>query len=148
MLFQSLTPKEEGRWAKLARFVMRRPIPVVLISIAILSILAYPIKGTTFSQVDYRVMPANDKVAIASQFVTDNFPGQAANPIEIIIKGGANRQDEIATYLGEVAKVPGIISVGAPQIIGNDVRVGAVHSMGVRSPEVDRKSTRLNSSHT
>mgnify|MGYP003704134501 CR=1 FL=1 len=134
----ALTPKEEGRWAKLARFVMRRPIPVVLISIAILSILAYPIKGTTFSQVDYRVMPANDKVAIASQFVTDNFPGQAANPIEIIIKGGANRQNEIATYLGDVAKVPGIISVGAPQIIGNDVRVGAVHSMGVRSPEVTK----------
>ena len=134
----ALTPKEEGRWAKLARFVMRRPIPVVLVSIAILTILAYPIRHATFSQVDYRVMPADDKVAIASQFVTDNFPGQAANPIEIIIKGGATRQDEITTYLSEVAKVPGIISVGAPQIIGNDIRVGAIHSMGVRSPQVTK----------
>jgi RND superfamily putative drug exporter len=81
-------------------------------------------------------MPANDKVAIASQFTADNFPGQEANPIEIIIKNGAGNQSEIANYASEVSKVSGIIAVTPPQIIGNDVRITAVHSMGVRTPEV------------
>jgi RND superfamily putative drug exporter len=132
----ALTPKEEGRWATLARFVMRRPVPIVVGTLLILSFLAVPIKSAVFSQADARVMPANDKVAIASQFTADNFPGQEANPIEIIIKNGAGNQSEIANYASEVSKVSGIIAVTPPQIIGNDVRITAVHSMGVRTPEV------------
>lgn len=134
----ALTPKEEGRWAQLARFVMRRPIPVVLISVIILGVFAAPLKDAVFSQVDSRVMPAKDKVAIASRFISENFPGQAANPIEIIVKDGASNLNEINAYAAEVAKVPGIISIGNPEIRGNDVRISAIHSMGVRTPEVEK----------
>ena len=134
----ALTPKEEGRWAKLARFVMRRPIPVVVSSLLILSILAFPIKNVVFSQADARVMPSTDKVAIASKFISDNFPGQAANPIEIIIKDGVGKESEIANYASEVGKIPGVISVGMPEVHGSDIRISVIHSMGVRTPEVTK----------
>jgi RND superfamily putative drug exporter len=134
----ALTPKEDGRWAKLARFVMRRPLPVVLASVVLLGILAAPLKNITFAQVDSRVMPASDKVAIASQFVTDNFPGQAANPIEIIIPNGVIKEGEVNSFISEVSKVSGVISVGKPEVHGQDIRVSAIHSMGTRTPEVEK----------
>ena len=132
----AITPKEEGRWAKLARFVMKRPLPIVLVIVALLSFLTLPIKDAVFSQADTRVMPASDKVAVASQFIADNFPGQAGNPIEIIVKGGATNLDQVKTYLAAIAKVPGVIAVNPPQVIGSDVHATAIHTMGPRTPEV------------
>jgi RND superfamily putative drug exporter len=40
----SITPKEDGRWAHTARFVMKRPVAVVVLSLLILGTLASPIK--------------------------------------------------------------------------------------------------------
>jgi len=134
----AITPREEGRWASLARFVMKRPLPIVIASIALLSIIAAPIKNAVFSQADARVMPKNDKVAIASTYISNNFPGQAANPIDIIIKGGANKVDQATAFSAELAKVPGVIAVNPPELIGNDLRITAVHSMGARTPEVTK----------
>ena len=104
----------------------------------ILSILSFPIKNVVFSQADARVMPATDKVAVASKFISDNFPGQAANPIEIIIKDGVGKESEITNYASEVGKIPGVISVGMPEVHGSDIRISVIHSMGVRTPEVTK----------
>ena len=63
----AITPKEDGRWAHTARFVMKRPVAVVFLSLLILGTIASPIKDIVFSQVDTRVLPASDKAAIAAQ---------------------------------------------------------------------------------
>ncbi|MEI9907839.1 MAG: MMPL family transporter [Actinomycetota bacterium] len=129
----AITPKEDGRWAATARFVMRRPVAVVVVSLIILGVLAAPIKGIAFGQVDARDLPANNKAAIASQLITDRFPGQEGSPIEIIIPGGASKTSEIDTYLSEIAKVKGVIRVNDAQTSGDDVRITAVHSMPSRT---------------
>ena len=59
----SITPKEDGRWAQTARFVMRRPVAVVMLSLIVLTVLAAPIKNIVFSQVDSRVLPASNPAA-------------------------------------------------------------------------------------
>ena len=81
----AITPKEDGRWAQTARFVMKRPVAVVVFVLMILAILATPIKNIVFSEVDSRVLPANNQAAIASAVSIARFNGQSANPIEIII---------------------------------------------------------------
>lgn len=129
----AITPKEDGRWAQTARFVMRRPLAVVVLSLVILSILAAPIKNIVFSQVDSRVLPANNPAAFASKIIADRFPGQEGNPIEIVIPKGALVQPEVDKYISEVAKVDGIVRVSPPQIYGKDLRITAVHSMPPRT---------------
>ena len=129
----AITPKEDGRWAQTARFVMRRPLAVVVLSLVILSILAAPIKNIVFSQVDSRVLPANNPAAFASKIISDRFPGQEGNPVEIVIPKGALVQPEVTKYISEVAKVDGIVRVSQPQILGEDVRITAVHSMPPRT---------------
>ena len=129
----AITPKEDGRLAQTARFVMRRPLAVVVLSLVFLSILAAPIKNIVFSQVDSRVLPANNPAAFASKIISDRFPGQEGNPVEIVIPKGALVQPEVTKYISEVAKVDGIVRVSQPQIFGDDLRITAVHSMPPRT---------------
>jgi RND superfamily putative drug exporter len=112
---------------------MRKPLAVVVLSLVILSILAAPIKNIVFSQVDSRVLPANNPAAFASKIISDRFPGQEGNPVEIVIPKGALVQPEVTKYISEVAKVDGIVRVSQPQILGEDVRITAVHSMPPRT---------------
>ena len=133
----ALKPKEDGRWAQTARFVMRKPVSVVVLSLVLLTVLAAPIKNIVFSQVDSRVLPASNPAAYAAQLITERFPGQEGNPIEIIIPGGASNIEQINNYTQQIAKVFGVVRVGEPQILGNDVRVIAVHDMGPRTPAAE-----------
>jgi RND superfamily putative drug exporter len=133
----SITPKEDGRWAQTARFVMRRPVAVVMLSLIILTVLAAPIKNIVFSQVDSRVLPASNSAALASKIISDRFPGQEGNPIEIIVPNGATMGTQINQYTNEIAQIPGIVRIGDSQVSGSDVRVTAIHSMGPRTPAAE-----------
>jgi RND superfamily putative drug exporter len=130
----AITPKEDGRWAQTARFVMRKPVSVVVLSLIALGVFAAPITNIVFSQVDSRVLPASNPAAYASQLITERFPGQEGNPIEIIIPGGSAKLEEIKNYTTEISKVKGVVRIGEPQVLGNDVRVIAIHDMGPRTP--------------
>jgi len=134
----AITPKSDGRWASTARFVMRRPVPVVVLSVLILTVLAIPIKSIAFGQVDSRVLPSKDNAAIAAQVISDRFPGQEGSPIEIVIVGGVNKSAEVTDYLEKISKVPDIVHVNPPQIYGSDLRITAVHSMASRTMDAEK----------
>lgn len=129
----AITPKEEGRWAQTARFVMRRPTPIVLVSLIVLGILAAPLKNATFSQTDARVLPANNPAAIATEFFNERFSGQTGAPTEIVIPGGAAKTEEIAAYSKRLSAVKNVVVVNPPQIVGQDVRISLVQSINSRS---------------
>lgn len=133
----AITPKEDGRWAQTARFVMKRPVAIVVFVLMILAILATPIKNIVFSEVDSRVLPAKNQAAIASAVSIARFDGQTANPIEIIIPGGAAHQDQLATYSSDLAKVKNIVAVSEPQIVGKDVRISATFSISSRTTQAE-----------
>jgi len=112
---------------------MKRPVAVVTVAVIILAVLATPIKNIVFSEVDSRALPASNKAAIASAISTKEFDGQSANPIEIIIPGGAAHQDQLTSYSADLTKVKGIVSVTAPQIAGSDARISAISSISPRT---------------
>ena len=128
-----ITPKDDGRWAHTARWVMRRPVIVVVGSLAVLSILAAPIVNIGFAQIDSRVLPASNPAAVASAVILDRFDGYEGSPIEIVIPGGAKIQSEVSQYLSKVATVDGIARVSAPEIYGDDLRIQAIPSQASRS---------------
>jgi len=139
----AVTPKEDGRWADTARFVMKRPVAVVTFSLLILAILAAPIKNIVFSEVDSRALPAGNQAAIASAVSIQRFSGQSANPIEIIIPGGAARQSEVTAYSMDLKKIQGIVEVSAPSFVGNDARIAATFSMGTRTSAAEKLITAI-----
>jgi RND superfamily putative drug exporter len=131
----AITPKEDGRWARTARLVMKRPVAAVVLSLVILGVMASPITNIKFSQGDSRMLPATNKAAIATALQDARFPGQTGNPIEIVIRNGSDRLEEINVYADKVAKVSGIVAVLPPAVIGNDVRVVAYQEMLPRTPD-------------
>ncbi len=131
----AMEPKEDGRWADTARFVMRRPVPIVLLSLIALGIMAAPLQNISFSQGDSRMLPASNPAAIATAIQTERFPGQTGTPIEIITFDGANKVDALNDYANRISRVPGIVGVVPPQVIGEDVRIVAYQSMLPRTPE-------------
>ena len=130
-----IVQKEDGRWAQIARFVMRRPVSVVAASLAILAILIAPITNIKFSQIDSDVLPKSDRAYQASQFIANEFPGQESNPIEIVFPDGAQQSEQIATYMAALKQIPGVVRVGEIQIVANAARLVAIHSMKPRTPE-------------
>ena len=131
-----IVPKSDGRWAQTARFVMRKPVSVVVLSLVILGVMAAPIKDIVFSQLDARVLPKSDKAAIAYQVLSDRFPGQESSPIEILIPGAANKvtPEELNDYVTKIQQTEGIVRV-IPFNVGNDIRIQAIQSMGSRTIE-------------
>ena len=129
--------KDEGRWAQTARLVMKRPVAVVLLSLIILGIIAAPIKDIAFSQGDSRILPASNPAAVATAIQESRFESNIAT-IDIIVLDGAGKENEISSYVEEVKKVSGIVTVAEPQTIGNDIRITAYESMLPRSPEAQQ----------
>ena len=129
--------KDEGRWAQTARLVMKRPVAVVLLSLIILGILTAPIKDIAFSQGDSRILPASNPAAVATAIQESRFESNIAT-IDIIVLDGAGRENQISSYIEEVKKVSGIVTVAAPQTIGSDIRITAYESMLPRSPEAQK----------
>jgi RND superfamily putative drug exporter len=151
-----LAPKDDGGWARLARFVMRRPWPVMIASIAVLLVLAAPALGAIFGQVDERALPADNPVAQAGQVLREEFPGYENSPFEIVLVD-AGSADEVRAYAEQVSQLDGVERVTTPtdvivegQVVapnpdpttwtsGNDVRVAAVGSV----PPIDPAGEQL-----
>ncbi len=134
----AITPKEDGRWAQTARYVMKRPVPIVLLSLIILGLFAAPLKNIAFSQGDSRMLPESNPAAVATALQNERFEGQTGNPIEIIVIDGVGKEDEIAAYSAKVAATEGIVAVVPPQTYGKDIRVIAYQSMLPRTPEAQK----------
>jgi RND superfamily putative drug exporter len=114
---------------------MKRPVSAVVLSLVILGIMASPITNIKFSQGDSRMLPADNKAAIATAIQDQRFPGQTGNPIEIIIEDGANKIEEINTYAAKLGQISGIVAVLPPATVGKDVRLVAYQQMLPRTPE-------------
>ena len=81
-----LAPKDDGAWARVARFVMRYPWPVLVGTIALLLVMAAPALGAVFGQVDERALPADNPAAQAGQVLREQFPGNDASPFDIVLR--------------------------------------------------------------
>lgn len=133
-----LAPKEDGRWAKTARLVMARPIPVVIASLAILIVMALPIANIAFAQVDSRVLPDSNRAAISSAVLEDRFTSFTGSPIEVILPDGAGREDSLNSFLAQAKTVDGIALVDEPKYVGNDIRVQVIPGTSSRSQDAER----------
>ena len=141
---------DEGSWARISGFVMQRPVRVVLVTLALLAILAAPALHLQTGQPDERVLPASDPVAVAGQYIRTHFDGRVTQPVEIVIPGGASA--DVEAYAKRVSEVPHVMRVltpsavfvkgaavapnpaGAAYVAGADVKLEAIGDVDARSP--------------
>jgi uncharacterized membrane protein YdfJ with MMPL/SSD domain len=81
-----------GAWARLARSVMRRPLPYLAGVLALLVVAALPFLGAKFSGVDERVLPEGTPARTVSETIATDFPGGSTAPIQAYVDGATPGQ--------------------------------------------------------
>jgi len=115
----NLVPKDDGGWAKLAKFVMRRPWPVLLSTVTLLLLIASPALNTVLGQVDERALPASNPAAIAGEVLRERFTGDESSPFDIVlVEPGTSA--EIQSYAIRISQLPEIVRVITPNSIISD----------------------------
>ena len=100
---------EDGIWADIARSVMAKPVRVVLVAVLGLGSLMALGTGVQFGQVDDRVLPANNRVVLATNVIRDRFEGREASPVEFLLKGATD--SEVEAYAKKISKVSHVVQV-------------------------------------
>ena len=111
-----LTPKDDGAWARIARFVMRYPWPVLLGTTAVLVVMALPALGAVFGQVDERALPANNPAAQAGAVLREQFPSNAASPFDIVLRQPGSSAD-VQAFAEELSRIPEVEQVTTAESI-------------------------------
>ena len=131
---RDLTPKDTGTWEKIARFTMRRPLPILFVTVVALASLFSLSSQVVFGQVDDRVLPKDNPAHVASDLLRERFEGRESSPIEILAKGS---DSEIQRYINDVKDQENIVRVAiVPTEEKTDwVRINAIADIETRSPE-------------
>ncbi len=98
----------QGRWAQLARAVMRRPIAVIVLTVVVLAAVASPFLGVRWGSVDYRVLPEDAPAHVAFDKLTTEF-GPEQSSANLLLDGASSA--DVATYTQAIGDVDGIIAV-------------------------------------
>lgn len=134
ILKRDLVPKDKGIWEKIARFTMRRPLPILFVVLIGLSYMFSLSSNAVFGQVDDRVLPKDSPALIASDLLRERFDGRSSSPIEFLVKGS---DEEITEFVDLVADQPDITQayIVPTQEDTDWVRVNAITDLEPRSPE-------------
>jgi RND superfamily putative drug exporter len=80
---------ESGGWARLARGVMRRPVPAALVSGGLLLLLAAPLLGTVLTGPSAEAVPPGKPSYDANQYVLEHYSRGLTEPITVTVRGRA-----------------------------------------------------------
>jgi RND superfamily putative drug exporter len=107
-------PEGTGFWHRVAVVVMRRPIPVGTIVVALLVFLGLPYLGVEFGLPDDRVLPDTASAHQVSQTLREDFPVDATNNMLIVAEGigdVSENRDDIESYAADLSNVDGVYAV-------------------------------------
>jgi RND superfamily putative drug exporter len=108
----------QGIWYRLSEIVMRQPIIVALVVLAILVTLGLPFLHASYSTPDVRVLPADQQARIVSDRLSQDFAqqGNAQLVIAVTTHGdvlSASNLASLDTYAQSIEHVPGVVAVNS-----------------------------------
>ncbi|MFH8371037.1 MMPL family transporter [Streptomyces sp. NPDC018031] len=110
-------PAGGGFWRRLALFVMRRPVPILLAVVAFLLLLASPARDMKLRLPDEQVLPASAQSAQVAKAVGKGFDNRELDVLQVVAEdtGGdpAGRRAEIDAYAARLSKIENVARVDA-----------------------------------
>ena len=134
LIKRDLAPKDTGAWEKIARFTMRRPLPVLFVGLLFLASLFSLSSSVVFGQSDDRVLPADSPARVASDMLRERFEGRETSPIEILVKGTDEQVNEFIDVVADQEDIVRVAIVPTQEESGW-VRINAITDLEPRSPE-------------
>jgi uncharacterized membrane protein YdfJ with MMPL/SSD domain len=111
-------PATEGPWYRLAQWVMRRALPVALVTSAALVVAGLPFLRATFVSADWHMAPPGSELRDVAQTIERDFGAAANQPIKVVASAGAGDDAAVAAYVRRLRALPGGGQVAAPRRLG------------------------------
>ncbi|QES39997.1 hypothetical protein DEJ49_02500 [Streptomyces venezuelae] len=104
------TGAQASVWGRLARTAMRRPALTALPVLAVLLLAASPLLGITFGTADERVLPEDAKSREVSVSLRENFHGNDAAALHVVIDGDVDKAP-LTAYAARLSGLDGVARV-------------------------------------
>ncbi|HEY0701045.1 MAG TPA: MMPL family transporter, partial [Micromonospora sp.] len=102
-------PMHTGFWYRLGTGVMRRPLVVMLLGVAILGVLGSPFLNLRITLPDERVMPRSAESAQVGEELKTAFDQREFHPLTVYVEGvGTSRAADIGTYAQQLSGLDGV----------------------------------------
>ncbi|WP_328395441.1 MMPL family transporter [Streptomyces sp. NBC_00390] len=106
----------EGFWHKLAMFVMRRPVPLLLAVLAFMTFLASPALDMKVRLPDEQILPPTAQSAQVASAVRDKFDNREQDTLQVVASGVGNpttRTSDIDEYAKRLSQYEAVARVDA-----------------------------------
>jgi RND superfamily putative drug exporter len=113
---RSIAPAEEGFWHRMAVVVMRRPIPITAVVLAVLFFLGAPSLGMKLGFPDDRVLPEGKPTREVQDAIREDFSSEEAGAISVVltdVADPATRAADVDAFARALAAVAGVTRVDA-----------------------------------
>ena len=107
---------EHGGWWRLAHGVVRRPVPVAVISAVVLLAAAIPALRLQFTSPGANLLPASAESRQVETALAESFPANAGEATEIVLRGSRSSAQRLATTAAGTAGR--LASVAVPVYLG------------------------------
>ena len=102
---------EDGLWGRWANLVMRRPVPVAVVGLAIVGLLVYSGSQLNASEAQIKDFPGKgDAIAGRSALDSAGITPGVMKPFDVLVEHGANP----APYVARLRATPGVAAAVAP----------------------------------
>jgi uncharacterized membrane protein YdfJ with MMPL/SSD domain len=124
----------EGGWYRLARAVMRRPVAFISVIVIVLLAFGAPFLRVSWGSTDASSLPATSAARQVQEALTNEFPANSTNPIEVVVTG-VTSPAQLAAYTAKIDAVPGVTGVQVTARHGSSVRLDAGYGPPSYSPQ-------------
>jgi uncharacterized membrane protein YdfJ with MMPL/SSD domain len=125
-------PAASGPWYRLSRAIMRRPLPIAVVSALLMIALGLPSLGIQFTAPYTDVLPKDAPARQARETLTADFPPNPTQPLYVV--AAAPRQ-HAASYAARLRELPGARVVEEPLQVADGVSV--ITAVSKRPPFAD-----------
>ncbi|POM24846.1 Membrane protein YdfJ [Actinomadura rubteroloni] len=115
-------PEDQGRWYRLGRGVMRRPVLALAGIVVVLLALGSPLLRISWGGNDARVLPAGAETRVAAEALDRDFPGGATTPIRVIVTG-MQRPGDATGFAATLARIPGVAGAAVARARGGAAEI-------------------------
>jgi RND superfamily putative drug exporter len=111
---------DEGFFARLARWVQRRPLIVAVAVAALLLGAGVPFLNAQYSNGDPRTLPSSFESRAVNDLLAADFPGTQADPVQVVARIPAS-DPRVTAYAEQVRQLPGVAAVTMEEGLSGNV---------------------------
>ena len=120
----------DGAFARIARVIQRRAVPVVAVVGVGLVVLAVPFAGARFDDTGVRSLPRSSETRQVAEAVDARFTTVTAEPLDVVADA-APTDPATQAWLGEIRTLPGVVAATVNEDASRpDVTVVEMHAAG------------------